>query len=72
MFPPPLPLCVEREPERMAVSAVVRGAYESKDRQPIKLMTKFRQIFLLTLAAFIGQKWSKNCNILKHYNFEIL
>lgn len=42
MFPPPLPLCVEREPERMAVSEVVRGAYESKDRQPIKLMTVSR------------------------------
>lgn len=42
MFPPPLPLCVEREPERMAVSEVVRGACESNDRQHIKLMTVSR------------------------------
>lgn len=30
MVPPPLPLCVEREPERMAVSDVVRGALREK------------------------------------------
>lgn len=30
MVPPPLPLCVEREPERMAVSDVVRGAFRKR------------------------------------------
>lgn len=42
MFPPPFPLCVEREPERMAVSEVVKGAYESRDGQYISPMTVLR------------------------------
>lgn len=30
IFPPPLPLCVDRDPERTAVSEVVRGACQTK------------------------------------------
>ena len=32
MLPPPVPFCVDKEPDKIAVSVVVRGAYKKEQK----------------------------------------
>ena len=35
MLPPPVPFCVDKEPDKIAVSVVVRGAYNKEQKTPV-------------------------------------